>query len=210
MASTAVLRPATYRTYSKLHQKMTTTTQSPVSFTPIAYDDASPEVREILDQVKAKFGFVPNLIASMAHSPALLQSYLQVAGQFDQTSLTPRERQLVLLTTSVENGCAYCIAAHSTIAKGMLKIDPEVVSAVRAGTAIDDPKLDALVQLVRELVNNRGHASAEATQRFLAAGYRAEQVAEVLVGIAQKTISNYFDHVSPVPLDQVFRAEAIN
>ncbi len=183
---------------------------SPISFAPVAYESASPEVREILDQIKGKYGFVPNLLATMANAPALLRAYLGLADQFDQTSLTPRERQLVLLTASVENGCAYCIAAHSTIAKGMLKVDAETVAAIRAGTEVDDPKLNALVQLVRELVNHRGHAAEATLNTFLTAGYRREQVAELLVGISLKTMSNYLDHVSPVTVDNAFRAEAIN
>ena len=62
--------------------------------------------------------------------------------------------------------------------------------------------------LVRELVRGRGYARVETIQDFIAAGYRREQVMELLVGIALKTISNYLDHLSPVPVDQAFAAES--
>jgi alkylhydroperoxidase family enzyme len=50
----------------------------------------------------------------------------------------------------------------------------------------------------------RGYARQEVIQNFIDAGYRKEQVIELLVGIALKTISNYLDHLSPLPADQSF------
>jgi hypothetical protein len=45
-------------------------------------------------------------------------------------------------------------------------------------------------------------------QKFLAAGYKKDQVMELLLGIALKTISNYLDHISPTPVDPAFAAES--
>jgi uncharacterized peroxidase-related enzyme len=187
---------------------MTTLASPSTRFEPITNADAPEAVRPTLEAVQAKYGFVPNLIGALAHSPALLDAYLAVDAQFNATSLTPRERQLVLLTASVANDCDYCTAAHSTIAKGMLKVDADIVAAVRAGTELADPKLDALVNLVREIVIQRGQVDPAITAAFLAAGYTEVQLAEILVGVAQKTISNFFNHLSPLPLDNAFQAEA--
>jgi AhpD family alkylhydroperoxidase len=116
-------------------------------------------------------------------------------------------RQITLLAASVENHCNYCAAAHSTIAKGALHTPAEVVAAVRDNTPVPDAKLNALVTLVRELVRERGYAKDQTIQKFLAAGYKKDQVMELLLGIAQKTISNCVDHISPVPIDPAFAAE---
>ena len=78
---------------------------------------------------------------------------------------------------------------------------PEVIAAVHDNTPVPDAKLNALVSLVRELVRERGYTKAKTIQKFLAAGYTKEQVMEILLGIALKTISNYLDHISPTPLD---------
>lgn len=187
---------------------MTTTATPPTRFAPISIAEATDTVRPTLEAVQAKYGFLPNLIGGLAHSPALLDAYLAVDAQFNATSLSPSERQLVLITTSVVNECRYCTAAHSTIAKGMLKVDADIVAAIRNGTELADAKLNALVNLTRELVTERGHVSEATTAAFLAAGYTEVQIAEVLVGVTQKTISNYFDHLSPTPLDAAFQAEA--
>ena len=60
---------------------------------------------------------------------------------------------------------------------------------------------------MKELVRERGYAKEKTIQKFLAAGYKKEQVMELLLGIALKTISNYLDHLSPVTIDPAFIAE---
>jgi uncharacterized peroxidase-related enzyme len=164
--------------------------------------------RPLLEKVKKAFGFIPNLFAAFSNSPTLLEGYLGLDATYSRATLSPAERQLVLLTASVVNECAYCTAAHSTVAKGMLKVPAAVVTAVRAGQPVADAKLDALVNLTRELVLGRGHVATATLQSFLNAGYRNDQIGEVLIGVALKTLSNYTHHLSPVEIDSAFKAEA--
>lgn len=114
----------------------------------------------------------------------------------------------MLLTASVVNECSYCTAAHSTVAKGMLKVPDSVVAAVRAQQPVADPKLNALVNLTREFVQSRGHVSPATVESFLNAGFHRDQIGEVLVGVALKTMSNYTHHLAPVEIDSAFKAEA--
>jgi uncharacterized peroxidase-related enzyme len=171
-------------------------------------DEVPAGSRPLLERVQKGFGFIPNLYAAFANSPVLLEGYINLDAAFGKATLSPAERQLVLLTASVSNECAYCVAAHSTVGKHMLKIPAAVVAAVRAGQPLDDAKLDALVNLARELVQGRGHVATSTTQSFLDAGYHNDQIGEVLIGIALKTISNYADHLSPVQIDDAFMGEA--
>jgi len=164
--------------------------------------------RAFLEKIKKGFGFIPNLFAAFSNSPVLLEGYLGLDATYNKGTLSPAERQLVLLTASTVNECAYCTAAHSTIAKGMLKVPASVVAAVRAQQPVADVKLNALVNLTRELVLARGHVATTTIQYFLDAGYRTEQIGEVLIGIALKTMSNYTHHLSPVEIDSAFEAEA--
>jgi len=170
-------------------------------------DQTAPEAsRPVLGAVRKAYGFVPNLLATFANSPTTLQGYTTLDGIWEKGTLTSVERQLVLLTASTENACGYCSAVHATVAK-TLKADARTVSAVRSGAPIADAKLNALVALTRELVAARGHARQKTIDAFLAAGYTAPQVLEVLVGIALKTISNYLNHINPTEIDAPFAAE---
>lgn len=187
----------------------TTAKASTALFVPQTVESAPEKSRPILQNVNKAFGFVPNLMATFANNPSALEGYLALDGVFEKGSFTRLERQLILLAASVENRCDYCTAAHSTITKGFLHAAPEIVSAIRDSAPIADKKTDALVTLTREIVRERGFVKQETVEAFLSVGYRKEQVMELLLGVALKTISNYLDHISPTPLDQAFAAEKV-
>ncbi|MGE0552684.1 MAG: carboxymuconolactone decarboxylase family protein [Gemmatimonadales bacterium] len=173
---------------------------------PVHTKATAPErARPLLAQLERAYGFVPNLAGMLAEAPAALEGYLGVAGAFAKGSLTPAEQQVVLLATSVENECHYCVAAHSTIALGA-GLDRDAVDALRSGTPLADPRLEALRRYTRDVVARRGWTT-DSLPGFLAAGFSRAQALEVIVGVAQKTISNYANHLAATPVDEPFRGE---
>lgn len=167
---------------------------------------SAPEAsRPILAGAKKSFGFVPNLLATMAEAPALLKAYTTLSSIFEESSFSATERQVVLLTASRENGCEYCVAAHTVIA-GMQKVPGDVVASVRSGDAPADARLAALSVFTAAVTNSRGWPTEEETRAFLAAGYREQQVLEVVLGIGLKTLSNYTNHIAGTPLDEQFQS----
>ena len=54
------------------------------------------------------------------------------------------------------------------------------------------------------MVRNRGNVPANEMEAFFAAGYGQQQVLEVILGLSQKVISNYVNHVAKTPVDKVF------
>jgi len=169
-------------------------------------DEAPEAARETLSKVEEKFGFVPNVVGVMAGAPPLAQGYVTLAGLFEQTSLSAVERQVVILAISTENGCDYCVAAHSTSAE-KAKVPAEVIEAVRAGKPIGDEKLEALRRFVQKTVASKGWPEKSELDAFLSAGYTEQNVLEVILGIGMKTLSNYTNHVAETPLDDAFAAK---
>lgn len=170
--------------------------------------ETAPEAaKETLKGALKAYGFLPNLLAVMAESPAMVKAYRAVVDLFEETSLTPSERQVVLLTVSYENRCEYCVAAHSVIA-GMQRVPENVVQAIRAGQPISDGKLEALRRFVSAVVVTRGLPTEADTQAFLTAGYGRAQVLDVVLGVGVKTLSNYTNHIAETPLDQAFAPAA--
>ena len=175
---------------------------------PIHTVDTAPDAaKEILAGAQQAYGFVPNLLGTMAEAPALLKAYTTISRIFDESSFTPTERQVVLLATSVQNGCRYCVAAHSAIAS-MQRVPAEVVTALRDGETIPDAKLEALREFATSVVSSRGWPSEQETERFTKAGCRRQQVLEVVLGIGLKTLSNYTNHLASTPLDAAFTRAA--
>ena len=161
----------------------------------------------LLEGSLKKYGFVPNLHGGLAEAPTALQAYIELTALFDQTSLNPTERQVVLLAVSAENHCTYCVAAHSMIAKHMVKTDPAIVDAIRNLQPLPDSKLDALASFARDVVKNRGVVCGKTLDNFITAGYSRAQVLEVVLGVTFKTLSNYTNHIIDTPLDTAFQAE---
>jgi len=159
------------------------------------------------DVARRTFGFLPNLIAMLGEAPAAAAGYLGLAFQFEASSFSPAERQLVLLAASVENDCDYCTEAHATLAAGS-GLGVATVVRLRAGESLDDPRLDALARFTRVLVRERGRLADTEVERFLAAGFTRAQALEAIVGVALKTLSNYANHLAGTPLDPAFAREA--
>lgn len=161
-----------------------------------------------LEKAKAAFSFVPNLQSFMAESPAALNSYLAVWDIFgSQTSFTPVEQQVVLMTANFEHECHYCMAGHSTLSK-MIKMDDATLQALRDGTAIPDKKLQALREFTRKVLIERGNVMGTDVDQFITAGYTKANVFDVIAGIALKVMSNYTNHITKTPMDDFMKANA--
>ncbi|MDQ5910442.1 MAG: hypothetical protein QG599_2538 [Pseudomonadota bacterium] len=180
-----------------------------LTLAPKTLDNADPEARAVLEKAQAQVGFIPNMYARMVNSPGLLTAYLDSYALFRQQSgFTPVEQEVVFLTISRENGCEYCVGAHSVLADNLSKVPTAVTDAIRAGALIPDDQLAALSQFTQVMVAKRGLPSRAEVDDFLSAGYSETQILEIVLAIAVKTLSNYANHLFHTPLDEVFAARA--
>ena len=172
---------------------------------PVHTTATAPQAAQsLLQGVQQKFGFVPNLLGTMASEPALLEAYLTLNTIFEKSSLNPTERQLVLIAVSQANGCQYCLAAHSALAM-MAKVDGPLIVAAREGRPTGDHKLDALLSFTREVTSSRGYPSANAKSQLLSAGYTNSSILAVVLAVGIKTLSNYTNHIAETPIDAAFQ-----
>lgn len=168
---------------------------------PLHDETTAPEAaREHLEATRRSFGMIPNLERVMANAPALLATYSFGWEVFDETSLSPVERQIVYQTANFENECNYCVPWHTLLAK-QAGADGETVDALRKGSSLPDPRHEALRQFTRTLILNRGKATTADLEAFLEAGFTTQQALEVVLGIAIKTMSNFTNSIAGTPLD---------
>lgn len=171
----------------------------------VELNSAPEEIKNILTEQKNNFGFLPNMYATMANAPSMLKMYLNGYQLFRQeATFSPAEQEVVFLTISRENGCDYCVGAHSMIADKMSGVPADVTESIRNNAPIDDPKLQVLHDFVVIMLNKRGAPSRSEVEGFLAAGYTEQQVLELVVAIAVKTLSNYSNHLFHTEQDDVF------
>ncbi len=155
--------------------------------------------QEIFDQIQQKYGTVPNLYAVLGLSPVALQGLLQFQPALEESSLEPPEVQALHLATSQENGCDYCLAAHTMLGT-MAGLDQTTTVAIRRGD-VEDPRLRALSDLARDLVRNRGKVSDEVADAFFDAGFDQRQFVDAVALVGAKTISNYMHNAVDFPID---------
>lgn len=169
-------------------------------------DTSAPaDSKPLLEKSVKAFGMVPNLHGVMAEAPTALASYQYLHEQFLKTSFTAEEKTVVWQTINVEHGCHYCIPAHSAIAKSM-KVDMSLNDALRNREAMPTDKLQVLHDTTLAMVRNRGILSEAELQRFFDAGYGQQHLLEIVVGLAQKVMSNYTNHLADTPVDEPFKA----
>lgn len=176
-------------------------------FTRHTAETAPADSKPLVEGAQKAFGFVPNLLATMAESPAMLEGYMTLARIFDKTSLSETERQIILMTNNRLNGCTYCMAAHTTISQ-MKGVPEDVITALRENTPIADAKLEALRVFAETINTSRGWPEESDVQAFLAAGYTKQTVLEVILGTSLKVLSNYTNHVAETPVDAAFAKNA--
>lgn len=173
-------------------------------FTLHTADNASAAAKPLLANSIATFGMVPNLHAVMAEAPILLEIYQIVHELFQKTSFNAEETTVVWQTINIEHNCHYCVPAHSAIAAAM-KIDQDIVDALVNKTPLANPKLEALRETTLAMTRERGVISDEQIEKFFAAGYGRQQLLEIIVGLSQKVMSNYTNHLADTPVDEPFK-----
>lgn len=178
-----------------------------ITLPPQTIGTAEGKAKETLGRALEQVGFIPNMYANMANSPGLLNTYLDGYAAFRQESgFTPTEQDVIFLVISRENGCEYCVAAHSVLADKASGVPVAVTDAIRDGHPLPDAKLQALAEFTRVLVASHGLPERAQTGPFLAAGYSERHILEIVLAIAVKTLSNYANHLFHTPLDEMFAA----
>lgn len=167
-------------------------------------ESAPQAAQAILQGAQQSMGAVPNLLATLAEAPETLKAYNQLHTHFVNSSFDNEELTVVWQTINVEHECRYCVPAHTLIANSM-KVDGAITEALRTGSALPTEKLQALHDFTLSMVRSRGNVTQADLEAFYAAGYAQQQVLEVILGLSQKVISNYVNHVAKTPLDPMFQ-----
>lgn len=167
--------------------------------------ESAPEgSKSLLENSQKAYGMIPGLHGVLAASPKILEAYQTLHQLFTETSFNEEELTVVWQTINVEHACHYCVPAHTAIAN-MMKVDDAITEALRNETPLADAKLEALRTMTLTIVRNRGNVTQEDLDAFYAAGYGEQQVLEIILGLSQKVISNYTNHIAHTPVDEPFK-----
>jgi uncharacterized peroxidase-related enzyme len=92
----------------------------PISRFPVPrLEDLPDDIRQRIEAVAEKSGFVPNVYLALAHRPDEWRAFFAFhdALMERESGLTAAEKELIVVATSAANDCLYCVVAHGAIAR---------------------------------------------------------------------------------------------
>lgn len=162
-------------------------------------EHATGKTRTLLDAVGKKLGLVPNLMRTMASSPAVLEGYLGLSGALGTGRLTARLREQIALAVAEANACEYCLAAHSLLGRNA-GLDAAEIVAARRGEA-SDARTHAAIRFALAVVASRGGVSDADLERVRGAGFGDGEIAEIVAHVALNVLTNYLNRVAETEVD---------
>ncbi len=171
-------------------------------------EHATGQAAQLLQGVESKLGFAPNIMRTMANSPAVLQGYLDFSQALSKGNLSPKFREQIALAVSEVNACQYCLSAHSAIGR-LVGLSEEAIEDSRKAESTD-PKEATVLALTRKIVENRGWVSDEDLAKLRKLGFSQGDIVELIANISLTLFTNYFNHVAETEIDfpEVSKLEA--
>lgn len=155
--------------------------------------------RTLLEAVSKKLGSVPNMIGTLAHSPASLRFYLGQVEALSGGTLAPRLREQIALVTAGINRCDYCVSVHTlaTHARGLVK--EEVSENVQGRSS--DASTQVVLDLVASIVRDRGRPGSALLQAVRTAGFSEAELIEIVAHVGMNLFTNYLNHIVGTEID---------
>ncbi len=175
---------------------------------PVLDLTSAPEAsKPALQSLFQAFGVIPNLAGVIAHSPSTVTGFVGLFTAVHNGTLSEVQIQVVLLTNAVTNRSAWPVAFHTTLAL-QAGVAPADVDAIRDRRLPAHPGHAVLSRTARALIEQRGHIDPAQSDGFVAAGFTADQLLEVVAIVAASTLTNYVATIARPELEPAFQPHA--
>ena len=176
-------------------------------FPEYTIESAPAGSRRFMAATQNHLGYLPAATARWAASPHLLEGFAKLNAIFENGTLDPVAREVVVMTIATRNGCHICVAMH-TARLTALGAAPEVIAALRDAWPLSDERLDAIRVFTLRALDTAGDVGDQALRDFLAAGYTTRNALEVVLGIGTYTMSTLANRLTGAPVDDQLAAYA--
>jgi uncharacterized peroxidase-related enzyme len=169
------------------------------TITALAVSEAPVAAQPVLEQVKRMLGRVPNMYGVMAHSPAVLEAYVQFNNALRKGSLGAPMAERIALAAAEYNGCSYCLSAHSFLGAKAGLSETDLLDA-RNMTAKDD-KTTVGMMFTHKMLAAPQSLSAADVQVLRQAGYTDGETLEIIANVVRNIFTNYLNVVAGTEVD---------
>ncbi len=170
--------------------------------------DLPKDVSDMLVRVHDKAGFIPNVFLALAHRPEELRAFFVYhdAIMEKNSGLSQAEKEMIVVATSSDNNCQYCVVAHGAIlrirAKQSLVADQIAINYKKAD--ISD-RQKAMLDFALKVSNDSGSVNAEDFKVLRHHGFDEEDVWDIAAITAFFGMSNRMANFAAIrPNDEFY------
>ncbi|WP_420623361.1 peroxidase-related enzyme [Candidatus Poriferisodalis sp.] len=170
--------------------------------------DMPDDLRERIELIQSKTGFVPNVFLALAHRPDEMRAFMAYHDALMEgpSGLSKAEREMIVVATSGANDCMYCVVAHGAILRIRAK-DPFLADQL----AVDPAKADvtdrqrAMIDFALKMCREPASASAADHQELRAHGFSDDDIWDIGAITGLFALSNRMAHLTSMrPNDEFF------
>ena len=166
----------------------------------LAPEDAPDKSRELLDGIIGRHGSAGDMVATMAHSPALLQGYLDFSRAMKRVKLPRQLSEKISLAAQGWIGCGTCMAAHTAAARAAGLSDADIALA-REATATD-PRQAALLTFAVRVLAEPASITADDVAELRGHGWTDRTIADVVGLVSLNLLTGSFNLVAGIKPDK--------
>lgn len=156
----------------------------------------APEgARAMLAETRKAFGAIPAPVARYASSPLMLKTALHTLEAFEQSSLSPLEREVLAITMGHVAGCRFCVSLHRR-RLAHVGAEPAVAQALEAPGTLPDARLEALRRFVVNAFERQGDVEPVTFAAFREQGFGHQQALDALLGVGTYTLTTFANRLT--------------
>ena len=154
--------------------------------------DGEDQVKNYLEIVQQKLGFIPNVLAAFAKFPKQFEGFTKLynALMLGESGLTKLEREMIAVTVSSENHCFYCLVAHGSAVRELSK-DPQLGERIAANfrSAELPKKQEELLNFTKKLTKDPSDIGENDRKKLRDVGYTDRDIWDIsaIVGLFNMT-----------------------
>ena len=154
--------------------------------------DGEDQVKNYLEIVQEKLGFIPNVLAAFAKFPKQFEGFTKLynALMLGESGLTKLEREMIAVTVSSENHCFYCLVAHGSAVRE-LSNDPQLGERIAANFRSEElpKKQEELLNFTKKLTKDPSEIGENDRKKLRHVGYTDRDIWDIsaIVGLFNMT-----------------------
>ena len=170
-------------------------------------DGLPPDLRERIEAVRAKTGFIPNVFLVMARRPEEFRAFFAYydALMLREGGLSKAEKEMIVVATSAANQCPYCVVAHGALLR-LFARNPRLGDqiAINYRTAEIGRRQQVMLTAALKLAQAPQTFGEDDIQGLLAEGFSRDDVWDIGGIVGLFALSNRLAHLSDMRPNEEF------